>query len=594
MGQGKRLHLSSERMALLVSGAPAINTSDPDAAITPTLLKRVQNISYGFDYGAQQLREIGSYEYIKDRTPAVGVDGETHPSGKTSRIPIIAQPTVGLQFGYLFFDTLNEKNIGFNVGVPNAEGDAPNELRGIFSSSPLYHEPAFDGETFDAVANKGDVNFFVLAEDSNSRRDIVGKTEIAGVKASGLITFNADGAFGNLVGSTIKIGDSSLSQGSDWNYIDSSGQSNALAASSLASAINSIEGTPFSATVRGATVAVEASSIGDSGNVDIELTGHSTIADLVAVPGALTGGIIYGPLDHRRFRLDDLDLIGFGNCYLESYSISATLGSFVTCSLSYACSNITFDIVGPDVYSPAVDNSGTRSGAKVTLDGAALGAAFEAIPVKYEWSVSREYNVNDRVVYGDETYEALQSSMGQEPSDGSVYWTSDTNASLALSPGDVEVKLINNKPTQHNTKGFHSVDLNADDASIQSIEINVPIERKDINSFGSNYMRDRKMQFPILATLDLSFITRDYEKKGQIANIFNDDIDYDVVITFYNRTSLSKKIERATIKVHNAKLNAESHTAAIGGFATVDASFLFEATPSPDQCGLEILQPYTE
>jgi hypothetical protein len=456
MGQGKRLHLSSERMALLVSGAPAFGDSSTTTTIVPTLLKRVQDISYGFDYGAQQLREIGSYEYIKDRTPS------------TSRIPIIAQPTVGLQFGYLFFDTLNEKNIGFNVGVPDVGGNAPDDKRGIFSASPLYHKPAWNGEAFDMVASKGDVNFFVLAEDSDSRKDIVGRDD----------------------------------------------------------------------------------------------------------------------------PLADLDLIGFGNCYLQNYSLSASLGSFATCTLDYACSNLAFDIVDSDILSPAVGNDGVRSTQKVELNEAALASAFESLPVKYEWSAAKTYKKDDRVVYGDETYEALDGSIGEVPSSSTDFWTSDTNASLALAPGDIEVKLINNKPNQGAAEGFHSIDLNDANASIQSLEINVPIERKDINGFGSNYMKDRKMQFPILATLSLNFIARDYEKKGQISNIFNDDIDYDIVITFYNRTSLSKKLERAVVKVHNAKLNAESHSASIGGFATIDASFLFEVTPVPSQCGLEILQSY--
>ena len=101
MAQGERLHLSYERMALLVGGAPAFVA---DADRTPNILKRIQTISYSFDFGSQQLKELGSLEYIKDRTP----------SG--SRIPVISQPTVNLQFEYLFLDTKNEENMGFGIG----------------------------------------------------------------------------------------------------------------------------------------------------------------------------------------------------------------------------------------------------------------------------------------------------------------------------------------------------------------------------------------------------------------------------------------------------------------------------------------------
>ena len=88
MSKGSRLHLSYERMALLVSGAPAYTTS---SAITPVSLRRIQDINYSFNYNAQQLREIGSFEYIKDRSSLTG-----------SRIPIIAQPQVELSFSLSF------------------------------------------------------------------------------------------------------------------------------------------------------------------------------------------------------------------------------------------------------------------------------------------------------------------------------------------------------------------------------------------------------------------------------------------------------------------------------------------------------------
>ncbi|MBN86609.1 MAG: hypothetical protein CL885_03715 [Dehalococcoidia bacterium] len=556
MAQGKRLHLSYERMALLVSGAPAYKE---DGSVSPLLLSRVQDISYGFDYGATQLREIGSHEYIKDRTTT------------TSRIPILWQPTVGFQFSYLFFDALNEKNIGLNVG-----GD------GIFVESPLYRVPDFDGNTFDTVVDKGDVNFFVLAEDSSSRKDILGRTssDQDRVKASGQITFNADGSFGNLVGSTVKIGGHSFSQGSDWNYINSDGQSNLIAAASLASAINSTA--DFSATSDGPNVNIESSVAGPVGNSPITLSGHSTISSLITAPAALAGGKTFG-------HLKGLDLIGLGNCYISRYSINASLGSFVTCSLDYQCSNMTFDVIDDSVLSPAVNDKGARSGQVVDIDEDYLTEAFSFVRIKYDWAPHKNYSTGDRVVYENESYEALQPSLGHAPSTSPEYWTSDTNASLALSSKDMEIKFTNNKPNQDETQGFHSVDFSPEEMAIQSIDLSLSIDRKDINGFGSNYMKDRKMQFPILATLDVSLLARGYEKKGQIANIFNDDIDYDVEIYFFNRTSLLEKNKRITIKVLNAKLNSESHTNSIGGFSTIDASFLFEVTPNSDMPGMKIL-----
>ena len=368
MAQGSRLHLSYERMALLVSGAPAYQGGE---VISPLSLQRVQDINYSFNYNAQQVREIGSFEYIKDRNPL------------NSRIPIISQPSVNLNFSYFLYDAFNEKQIGLNVGPG-----------GIFNfPSPLYRAPNFENNP-SAIAQKGDVNFFVLAEPSSWRKDIVGRQE--------------------------------------------------------------------------------------------------------------------------TFPFQGLDLIGFGNCYLNSYNLSASVGNFVSCSLSYQCSNISFDIydhANPPLP-PSVSVTGQRAHGMVDLP---------------------EEQIKDQVEHPN--------------SEKSI---------LVLRPGDLEVNLTNNKPNSEG--GFNLLELNSKKMAIQSVDISVNIDRKDINGFGSNYIKDRKMQFPILCGLNFSVIARNFEDKVDIERIFRDDVDFDVELMMYIRDTLTEKRPKLRIKIESAKLNSESHS----------------------------------
>lgn len=473
MAQGNRFHLSYERMAMFVDEAPAFKGAEP---ITPKFLKRIQDVSYSFDYGAQQLKEIGSHEYIKDKSPA------TLTAPATSRVPIITQPQVQLDFSYLFFTGGNEEAMGLNIHYVKNEslylnpwtatnypvdgrvkyltkaweaseattaaeipGDSPkwtdvtytritgNEWEaltdadekakysaGIFNGSKLYAKPNWATYGSTAVADKGDVNFYIAAESTNARKDVVGR-------------------------------------------------------------------------------------VGEG--------------------------------------FDDIDFIGFGNCFLTNYTLKAAVGSFASCNLSYACSNLAFDIYKHDVLPkcPAVDNDGVRSSGQVGLPD--LTSAFES--------------------------------------------TSAGEPSLVMRPGDIEVKFTNNKPNQTEDEGFHSIDLNFERMSIQDMEISLDIERKDINAFGSNYMKDRKIQFPILGTLQVSATLREFAQKGSIENIFNDDVDYDVEVILYDRTSLSDKRKRATWKIRGARLNAEAHSASIGDFAKIGASFVFEVTTTS---GMDIVR----
>jgi len=397
MSKSKRLYLSYERMVLLVSGAPAYVE---EGEVSPLCLQRLQDISYSFNYNAQQLREIGSYEYIKDRDL----------SG--SRIPIISQPVVNLNFSYLFYDAVNEREIGFHLGP-----------EGIFSEgSPLYQAPVFDNNP-GAVAAKGDVNFFVLAESGHNRSDIVGRP-----------------------------GDQ-----------------------------------PF----------------------------------------------------------QDLDLIGLGNCYLNSYNISASVGNFVNCSLGYACSNMTLDVFDHNQLpkSPAVSGTGTRSNQTVDL------------PVE---------QIKNQVEYPN-----VEKSI------------------LALRPGDLEVVLKDNK---NSDGGFNLIDLNSQNVAIQSIDISINIERKDINGLGSNYINDRKIQFPVLCGLSMSVLAQDYAGRRSIEDIFRDDVDFDIELNMYIRETLRLKSPNVKITIKSAKLNSESHSVDIGNFYQAQIDFVFEITPFGG-FSIELIEP---
>tara|TARA_B100000212_G_scaffold136765_1_gene102987 strand:+ start:6682 stop:7917 length:1236 start_codon:yes stop_codon:yes gene_type:complete len=398
MSQGKRLHLSYERVVLLADSAPAFRAQD--TVHNPTLISRVQDISYSFNFNPLQLKEIGSSEYIKDRTPAVGA------VAMKSRIPILSQPTVDVQFSYLFFDAANESALGFNV-----DGGY------LFENSKLYNKPDWANLGASAEAKKGDINLYLLAEQANPRKDILGRQD---------------------------------------------------------------------------------------------------------------------KTDNSEF--DKLDLIGIGNCYLSSYGISAQLGSMVSCQLSYSCSNICIDEYNfnhLNDFVPAVNNKGERSTSIVQIHKSILRNG------------------------------ALD--------------TDNSESSLALRPGDIEITWTDNKADSEG--GFSLIDIDPELMLIQSIQVSLDINRQDINCFGSDYIKDRKIQFPILGSMSANIILRDIQKnanKSEISQIFKDDVSMDIEIKLYSRTSATSKKHYATVKIPDAKLASESHSMSIGGFAEVSAEFLFE------------------
>jgi hypothetical protein len=478
MAQGNRFHLSYERMAMFVDEAPAFKGA---GTITPKFLKRIQSVSYSFDYGAQQLKEIGSHEYIKDKSPAV-YDGATLVTPATSRVPIITQPQVQLNFDYFFFTGGNEEAVGLNIHYVKNES--------------LY----LDSWTATAYSDEAKVKHLTKAWEANENT--------AGIDIPGTSPKWTDITY-------------TRKSGNEWDAMADADEKAKYSAGIF-------NGSKLYAKPNWATYG--STAVADKGDVNFYIVAEDTNArrDVVGRDGV---------------EFDDIDFIGFGNCFLTNYTLKAAVGSYASCSLAYGCSNLAFDIYkdSDKPKCPAVDNDGVRSSDGVSLPD--LTSAFES--------------------------------------------TSAGEPSLVMRPGDIEVKFTNNKPNQTEDEGFHSIDLDFERMSIQDMEISLDIERKDINAFGSNYMKDRKIQFPILGTLQVSATMRDFTQKGSIENIFNDDVDYDVEVILYDRTSLSDKRKRATWKIKGARLNAEAHSASIGDFAKIGASFVFEVTTTS---GMDIVR----
>jgi hypothetical protein len=153
MAQGKRARLTYERMAALVSSAPA-SSADADSLIP---LKRIQSIAYNFDVNKKTIKQLNSYEFIKaDPDQTYGV----------KRLPSVTQPTVSVDLGYLFCSGENEEAIGFGRG-PN--------------SSIL--------KNIDDATGKDDVNLIVLGSESSSRADILKTGLWSGISGFDVVGF---------------------------------------------------------------------------------------------------------------------------------------------------------------------------------------------------------------------------------------------------------------------------------------------------------------------------------------------------------------------------------------------------------------------
>lgn len=190
---------------------------------------------------------------------------------------------------------------------------------------------------------------------------------------------------------------------------------------------------------------------------------------------------------------ENYNVIGIGNAYLTSYSYEAAVGQLPTSSLSYAGSNMKYDVYSSSArptlpaIKPGINN--VESSEQVYLHHSQLR------------DVSHDREGDDHVF--DEHY---------------IPEVSTTK------PGDIKVTITKKSGGRGGAK------LDQIHAAIQNISIQLPIERQDIFGMGSNYVFNRKLKLPIIGQLSLDMVVRGYEPDEVDSFLTKADV-YDLVVT---------------------------------------------------------------
>lgn len=219
------------------------------------------------------------------------------------------------------------------------------------------------------------------------------------------------------------------------------------------------------------------------------------------------------------------DIISVGNAFLTEYGISAEVGSIPSASISFDCLNITFQTYagtgtnGSEVPSINLTN-GNKSTEKYLLTGANMSP--------------------------------------------SNYLSNQNIRPYAIKPGDIELQL--QQPTIGGVRYSGTIP-----ASISSFNLQIPIERRNLNGFGSNYPYDKRIIFPLIGTIDFNG-TFDEPITGDFSNLFSNDDSYDLslILKNYNGSTGLK------IDIFDARVNSQSFDNSIGSNMSFQSQLSFK------------------
>ena len=257
--------------------------------------------------------------------------------------------------------------------------------------------------------------------------------------------------------------------------------------------------------------------------------------------------ILMGTGDNQEPNINSIfknqfNVMALGNVFLNSYALSASVGSVVSVSSSLSAYNVVMNEYNDSSNGetiPAIDTTKVGPGAPV---------------------LDKNYKI---------TSSAFQNTTNR-----------DGNIHAAFAAGDIELILANvNEPGIEFT-GSSPVRS----ASIDSLDVDFNIERTDLYGLGSMYPYGRRAILPILGTLSFSALATEFTS-GNLNEFLSGKNDYNFTFNLKDNCS---GITGLQLKVENAQLDSQGLSDTMGDNASITASFGFSMS---DISGLKISTP---
>ena len=245
-------------------------------------------------------------------------------------------------------------------------------------------------------------------------------------------------------------------------------------------------------------------------------------------------------------------VIGIGNGFLTNYSLDASVGNLPTVSvtiegLNMNSSNYTSYVVATGAGGSLVTGTGALS---PQIDPTLGTVALSSLPGAQQ-----------------------KISILPTPSQGV-----GADIPSALRPGDIVLDFGNygtgvaltGKAVPVASIGGTSNGLDSDGLHLQSASLALPLSRTPIERLGSRFAFARVVDFPIVATLNVSAIVNEVQARN-LAVMLDDNSERDITMRIKDSKDTTKDAMIFTLK--GSRLKSESFSSSIGSNKTVDLVF---------------------
>jgi len=227
------------------------------------------------------------------------------------------------------------------------------------------------------------------------------------------------------------------------------------------------------------------------------------------------------------------NVLSFGNCYLNKYSVSFNLNEIPKVSVGFEASNMKFDVLtGNSITIPAINSI---SGNSINAGSLNLSGFYSSLTGSY--------------ITGQDN--------GKTEYDPPVTIPSYCTFSLQnLQVGGVALSAAS-KPI------------------LQNLSLNFDLPRTPLYGLGSNYVYNRKLEYPINGSVNLSAQVSGFSS-GFLSGMLYNESGYNFDISF----SDSSKLATGFYSITNAKLDNFNYSMTVNDVLNFTASFSVETNDS--------------
>ena len=195
---------------------------------------------------------------------------------------------------------------------------------------------------------------------------------------------------------------------------------------------------------------------------------------------------------------DDADILGFGNCYLNNYRLSMDVDSFPSVQISMVGSNMNFQKFDVNKSSDLPSVNSYLGKTRTEDDNHPSFGRFSSTSLNPD--IIKPYRNGISVP--------------------------------AFSRGDVKITIYEDLTDGGERSIGGNKLIEYDKAHIQSLEMNMQFNRKDIRGFGRNFVGDRKIRYPVLSSMSMNLLPREFEQ-GELKDILTHDKAYSISMQFF-------------------------------------------------------------